>query len=131
MSSRAERSAPDRPRASFDEPSHTEGGETSSRPRAQVDRRSSPPPLPQPVAPPAEWTIEDARQLYNIEGWGIGYFDINEHGHVTVHPTKEPERGLDLYDLAFNLQAQGVGLPILLRFPDIIRTRIETLVSRF
>jgi arginine decarboxylase len=78
-----------------------------------------------------DWTIEDARQLYNVEGWGIGYFDINAQGHVTVHPTKEPDRGLDLHELATNLQAQGIGLPILLRFPDIIRTRIETLVSRF
>jgi arginine decarboxylase len=78
-----------------------------------------------------DWTIDDARALYNVEGWGIGYFDINQKGHVTVHPTKEPERGLDLYELATDLQAQGVGLPILLRFPDIIRTRIETLVERF
>src|SRR5690606_34310834 len=46
------------------------------------------------------WTIDDARELYNIEGWGIGYFDINEKGHVTVHPTKEPGRGLDLFELA-------------------------------
>jgi arginine decarboxylase len=78
-----------------------------------------------------EWTIEDARLLYNVEGWSVGYFDINEKGHVTVHPTKEPETGLDLFELASDLQAQGVGLPILLRFPDILRTRIETLVSRF
>jgi arginine decarboxylase len=78
-----------------------------------------------------EWTIEDARLLYNVEGWSVGYFDINEKGHVSVHPTKEPETGLDLFELASDLQAQGVGLPILLRFPDILRTRIETLVSRF
>jgi len=78
-----------------------------------------------------DWTIEDARQLYNIEGWGVGYFDINEKGHVTVHPTKEEGPGLDLHEIATDLQAQGVGLPILLRFPDILRTRIDTLVSRF
>jgi len=77
------------------------------------------------------WTIDDARELYNIEWWGVGYFDINEKGHVTVHPTHEPERGLDLYEIATDLTAQGVGLPILLRFPDILRTRIETLVTRF
>jgi arginine decarboxylase len=78
-----------------------------------------------------DWTIEDARQLYNIEGWGVGYFDVNPRGHITVHPTRDPERGLDLYEMAADLQAQGLGLPILLRFPDILRTRIETLVSRF
>jgi arginine decarboxylase len=66
-----------------------------------------------------------------VEGWGVGYFDVNAKGHVTVHPTKEPERGLDLFELAMDLDAQGVGLPLLLRFSDILRTRIETLGDRF
>ncbi|MDB4947734.1 MAG: speA [Gemmatimonadetes bacterium] len=66
-----------------------------------------------------------------MEGWGVGYFDINAKGHVTVHPTKEPERGLDLFELAMDMDAQGVGLPLLLRFSDILRTRIETLGDRF
>ncbi|HEX2093692.1 MAG TPA: biosynthetic arginine decarboxylase [Longimicrobiaceae bacterium] len=78
-----------------------------------------------------QWTVEDSRELYNIGGWGIGYFGINEHGHVTVHPTKDPERGLDLFELAMDLEAQGVGLPLLLRFSDILRTRIATLTDRF
>jgi arginine decarboxylase len=77
------------------------------------------------------WTIEDSRDLYNVEGWGIGYFDINELGHITVHPTKSQEQGLDLYEIAMDLEAQGVGLPLLLRFSDILRTRIETLTDRF
>jgi arginine decarboxylase len=77
------------------------------------------------------WTLDDARELYNIDGWGIGYFDINEKGHVTVHPTKERERGLDLYELAMDLEAQGIRLPLLLRFSDILRTRIQTLSDRF
>ncbi|MGI9181583.1 MAG: biosynthetic arginine decarboxylase, partial [Longimicrobiaceae bacterium] len=78
-----------------------------------------------------EWTLEDSRELYNVEGWGIGYFGISEKGHVTVHPTKEPERGLDLFEIAMDLDAQGVGLPLLLRFSDILRTRIESLTERF
>ena len=77
------------------------------------------------------WTIDDARELYNVEGWGIGYFDVNEQGHVTVHPSKNPEHGLDLFELAMDLEAQGVGLPLLLRFSDILRTRVQTLAERF
>ena len=77
------------------------------------------------------WTIEDSRELYNVDGWGIGYFGINPRGHVTVHPTKDPQRGLDLFELATDLEQQGVGLPLLLRFSDILRTRIETLSDRF
>jgi arginine decarboxylase len=66
-----------------------------------------------------------------VEGWGIGYFDVNERGHVTVHPARDPEVGLDLFELALDLEAQGVGLPLLLRFSDILRTRIEMLGERF
>src|SRR5690606_26582376 len=54
-----------------------------------------------------------------------------EKGHVTVHPTREPERGLDLFELAQDLAAQGVSLPLLLRFSDILRTRVEPLAKRF
>jgi len=77
------------------------------------------------------WTIEDSKELYNIDGWGVGYFGINARGHVTVHPTRDAERGLDLFELAMDLEAQGVGLPMLLRFSDILRTRIETLSEKF
>lgn len=77
------------------------------------------------------WTIQDSKELYNIEGWGIGYFDINAAGHVTVHPTRDPDRGLDLFEMAMDLQAQGVSLPLLLRFTDILQTRIAALAQRF
>src|SRR6266566_2892387 len=79
-----------------------------------------------------EWTIESARNLYNVEGWGIGYFDINEQGHVVVRPDiNKPTRELDLFELANDLEAQGVGLPLLLRFSDILRSRIDSLNARF
>jgi arginine decarboxylase len=79
-----------------------------------------------------QWTIESARTLYNIEGWGVGFFDINEKGHVVVRPDSDnPSRELDLFELANDLEAQGVGLPLLLRFSDVLRSRIESLNERF
>ncbi len=84
------------------------------------------------VGPRADWTIEKARALYNIEGWGAGFFDIDEQGHVIVRPDKEhPERQLSLYELANDLEEQGVAMPVLLRFSDILRSRIEALSERF
>jgi len=78
------------------------------------------------------WSIETARELYNIEGWGAGYFDVNERGHVVVRPDRsQPELSLDLFDLARDLEEQGVALPVLLRFSDILRSRIESLSERF
>jgi arginine decarboxylase len=87
---------------------------------------------PAPTPPSEPWTIESARSLYNIEGWGIGFFDINEAGHIVVRPDREKtDRELDLFDLANDLEEQGVGLPLLLRFSDILRSRIESLNERF
>ena len=85
------------------------------------------------AAPSEEkWSIEAARTLYNVEGWGAGYFDINQAGHVIVRPDKKhPDRELDLLELATDLEAQGITLPVLLRFSDILRSRIESLSSRF
>jgi arginine decarboxylase len=89
----------------------------------------------QPVAAPAPaapWSIDAARALYNVEGWGAGYFDINERGHVIVRPDPlRPSLTLDLRDLAADLEGQGIQLPVLLRFSDILRSRIETLSERF
>ena len=78
------------------------------------------------------WSIAQAKALYNVEGWGAGYFDVSERGRVIVRPDREhPERALDLFDLANDLEEQGVGLPVLLRFSDILRSRIESLSERF
>jgi arginine decarboxylase len=90
---------------------------------------ATPAPTPDPKN---TWSIEAARALYNVEGWGDGYFDINEKGHVVVRPDKEhPDRALDLFELATDLEAQGVILPVLLRFSDILRSRIEALNAKF
>jgi len=78
------------------------------------------------------WSIDESRALYNIEGWGIGYFDVNEQGHAVVCPDlSHPNRKLDLFNMAMDLAEQGVGLPVLLRFSDILRSRIETLCGTF
>ena len=83
-------------------------------------------------APAEPWSIDAARTLYNVEGWGAGYFDINDRGHMVVRPDpSRPHHALDLRDLAADLEGQGIQLPILLRFSDILRSRIETLSERF
>jgi arginine decarboxylase len=77
------------------------------------------------------WTARDALELYNVEGWGAGFFGVNDAGHVTVHPTREPAIAIDLFELATDLSGQGVRLPLLLRFPDILHERIASLTDRF
>lgn len=89
-------------------------------------------PTSPPVVPPSPWSIDAARELYNIDGWGAGYFDISDRGHVVVRPDPQrPERSLDLREMARDLEEQGIQLPVLLRFSDILRSRVETLSERF
>ena len=80
----------------------------------------------------SNWSIDDARALYNIEGWGASFFDINEKGHVIVRPDNEhPEFEVDLFEVTNDLEEQGIALPVLLRFSDILRSRIHSLSMRF
>ncbi|HEX8848690.1 MAG TPA: biosynthetic arginine decarboxylase [Gemmatimonadaceae bacterium] len=84
------------------------------------------------VAAPQEWSIEAARSLYNIEGWGAGFFDVNDQGHVVVRPDRNDDaREIDLWEMATDLEEQGIQLPVLVRFSDILRSRIESLSERF
>jgi len=78
-----------------------------------------------------KWRVEDSRELYNIGGWGIGYFDINEAGHAIVSPLKEKGPQIDLKDVLDELALRDVSPPVLLRFPDILDHRIEQISSCF
>ena len=78
-----------------------------------------------------EWSIKDSEKLFNVLGWGLGYFRVNADGHIAVHPDRSPERGIDLYRLALDLSAQGIAFPLLLRFSDILKARISQLSSEF
>lgn len=78
-----------------------------------------------------KWRIDDSRELYNIKGWGINYFDINELGHATVKPLRDNGPEIDLYNLVQELSLRDVSTPVLLRFPDILDTRIEKINECF
>lgn len=77
-----------------------------------------------------KWQIEDAAELYNINGWGAGYFKINSKGNVTVTPKMNGVE-VDLKELIDELQLRDVSTPVLLRFPDILDTRIEMVSKCF
>ncbi len=76
------------------------------------------------------WRIEDSAELYNINGWGINYFSINEKGHVVVSPKANGVK-VDLKELVDELQLRDVSAPMLIRFPDILDDRIEIMSSCF
>ena len=77
-----------------------------------------------------KWRIEDSAELYNIKGWGLKYFSINDKGHVAVTP-REGSASVDLKELMDELQVRDVTSPVLLRFPDILDNRIEKISKCF
>lgn len=71
-----------------------------------------------------KWRIEDSEELYNIKGWGVNFFGINEKGHAYVEPKKNGVQ-IDLKDVVDHLESRHVSAPMLLRFPDILDSRIQ------
>jgi arginine decarboxylase len=77
-----------------------------------------------------KWRVEDSVELYNIHGWGLDYFSINEKGHITVTPKKNGAV-VDLKELMDELSLRDVEAPVLLRFSDILDNRIEKISNCF
>ena len=77
------------------------------------------------------FTVSDATELYEVDRWGKGYFSISPQGHMLVHPTKDPNQSIDLKQLTDHLMLRGIGLPVLIRFRDILKHRVGDIASAF
>ncbi len=84
-----------------------------------------------PIATARPWKIEDSEALYRIQGWGEPYFSISAAGHITVSPKGDRGGSLDLFELVNALKQRNLGLPLLIRFSDILEDRIERLNACF
>src|SRR5256714_4884362 len=77
------------------------------------------------------WDIQQARNLYNIPRWGAKYFDINEAGRVVAKPLRDAGAVVDLTDVIEEAKARGLKFPLLIRFQDILRHRVESINGAF
>jgi arginine decarboxylase len=77
------------------------------------------------------WTIQDARTLYSIDRWGAKYFDINDAGHVVAKPLQENGATVDITDVIEEARGRGLKFPLLIRFQDILRHRVESINLAF
>jgi arginine decarboxylase len=77
------------------------------------------------------WTVKDSLELYNVAGWGRDFFTINDAGHIEVTPAGQGSPRIDLKELVDDLRSRGCNLPLLIRFSDILRTRVEQLCGAF
>src|SRR3546814_7742653 len=80
----------------------------------------------------AVWSSDlQARELYNVAQWDEGYFDVAAGGHVLVRPFREKsDVAIDLYELAQRLPKEGLQLPVLVRFVNILHDRVDQMTDR-
>ena len=77
------------------------------------------------------WDIQSAISLYNIDRWGTGYFSINKRGNVEVMPTQNAATSIDLTEVIEEAKQRGLMFPIVIRFQDLLRHRVETINKAF
>jgi arginine decarboxylase len=78
------------------------------------------------------WGVSDSIKLYNIENWGDQYFSIGPAGNMTVHPRRGEGPGIDMMTVVEEIRStHGVGMPVVIRFQDIIRHRVVALNEAF
>ncbi|HME71164.1 MAG TPA: biosynthetic arginine decarboxylase [Myxococcota bacterium] len=77
------------------------------------------------------WTIRDSLELYLVQSWGAGFFTINDAGRVEVRPGGNGGGGIDLLELVGDLERRGLRPPLLVRFSDILASRVKGLCASF
>ena len=77
------------------------------------------------------WDIQDARALYNINRWGAKYFDINDAGRVIAMPLQGSGASVEIADVIEEAKGRGLKFPLLIRFQDILRHRVESINTAF
>ena len=78
------------------------------------------------------WTSENSADLFGVRNWGVGYFDVSEKGDLTIRPGgRGTEATISMMDIMDGLKARGIGMPVLLRFGDILASRIAAINGSF
>ena len=73
---------------------------------------------------------EEASTLYNVGGWGGGYFGVTPAGRLAVRPTREGTP-IDLTAVLAAARARGLRTPLLVKFPEIIASQVAELTDAF
>jgi len=78
-----------------------------------------------------EWDIESAVTTYNVDGWGEGYFTVNSSGNVEARPLQDNGGSIDLLAVVNEARARNLGFPLVIRFQDLLRHRVESVNRAF
>ncbi len=77
------------------------------------------------------WTTDDSAALYNVKGWGLKYFGVSDKGTLEVHPRRGTDQGIDIKKVVDDVISRGIKMPVLFRFQDVLRHRVELLNETF
>src|SRR3979411_2040921 len=78
-----------------------------------------------------EWDVDAAISTYNVDGWGTGYFTINSAGNAEVRPLQEKGGAIDIMAVVNEARSRGLGVPLVIRFQDLVRHRVESVNCAF
>ena len=78
-----------------------------------------------------EWDLESAINTYNVDGWSEGYFTINSSGNVEARPLQDNGGSIDLLAVVNEARARNLGFPLVIRFQDLLRHRVESVNRAF
>src|SRR6266550_260408 len=78
-----------------------------------------------------DWDLESAIATYNVDGWGGGYFTINDNGNVEVRPLQAEGGSIDVLEVVSEARARGLAFPLVIRFQDLLRHRVESVNRAF
>src|SRR2546430_403190 len=78
-----------------------------------------------------EWDVESAIATYNVDRWGGGYFTINSSGNVEARPLQENGGSIDILEVVNEARSRGLGFPLVIRFQDLLRHRVESVNRAF
>src|SRR6476619_1638722 len=78
-----------------------------------------------------EWDVDAAISTYNVDGWGNGYFTVNNAGNVEVRPLQDKGGSIDILEVVNEARERGLGFPLVLRFQDLVRHRVQSVNYAF
>src|SRR6202051_4028398 len=78
-----------------------------------------------------DWDIETAIAIYNVDGWGSGYFTVNAEGNVVAKPLQENGGSITLLEVVNEARTRGLSFPLVIRFQDLLRHRVESVNRAF
>ena len=78
-----------------------------------------------------DWSVDESISTYNIDRWGLGYFSINPAGNVSVSPLRDKGATIDMLEVLQEARNRGLHFPLVVRFQDLLRDRVEWLNKSF